>query len=196
MRFMRPCLQPNQMQGLRAITFHINQYISRPVRLQLYVCGEFIMKSFEALELAVGKKAAEFAKRLRLSTSLIHKWTEPSTDYTDSGALNPLDRVEYIIETSLSLGNSRADALAPMQYLSERFSLILLDMPISAASNVEIQMKLLQTIEEFGDLAQVSSKALMDGKITRREVVEIEKEGWELIRQAAAFMQAVREAAR
>lgn len=154
------------------------------------------MKSFEALELAVGKKGPEFAKRLRLSTSLIHKWTEPSTDYTDSGALNPLDRVEHIVETSLSLGNSKDDAFAPIQYLTERFGLILIEMPQAGGAPEAIQKELLATIKEFGELAAAAGKALHDGMINKREVANIEKEAWELIRQVAAFMQVIREAAR
>lgn len=151
------------------------------------------MKSFEALEIAVNKKTAEFAKRLRLSTSLVHKWTEPSTDFTDSGALNPLDRVEHIIETSLALGNLHSDAYAPLQYLTERFGLIILNLPKSDHSPETIQKELLETISDFGELAEESGRALQDGRLNAREALKIEKEAWELIRQTAAFMQIVKE---
>lgn len=151
------------------------------------------MKSFEALELAVGKKTAEFAKRLRLSTSLIHKWTEPSTDYTDSGALNPLDRVEHIIESALSLGNNAEDAYAPIQYLTERFGLILLKLPQICDNTEAVSKELLQTVKEFGELAGAAGKALQDGKINQREASRIEKEAWDLIRQTAAFIQKIKE---
>jgi len=51
------------------------------------------MESHEALKLAVGTDAVKMAKRLGRSSSLVHKWCEPSTDFSDSGALNPLDRL-------------------------------------------------------------------------------------------------------
>lgn len=61
------------------------------------------MKSYEAIGRAIGHQATEFAKRLGLSTSMIYKWTEPCNDYSTSGALNPVDRLETVIETALRI---------------------------------------------------------------------------------------------
>ena len=151
------------------------------------------MRSHEALQRAIHGRTVEHARKLGLSTVLISKWQEPHTDFTDSGAYNPLDRIETVIETSLSLGNPQADAFAPIQYLSERFGLIMIAVPKASAGKEEVSKELLQTVKEFGELASVSSEALQDGKISSREIAHIEKEAWELIRQTAAFIQKVKE---
>lgn len=150
------------------------------------------MKSYEALEKVIGRKTIEFAKRLRLSSSLVHKWTEPSTEWTDSGALNPLDRIEHIIEIALTLGVPQEDAFAPLKYLTERFGFILVSLPETKETKSIITPKdLAKIIKEFGEVVESASKALDDGKITPREAIEIEKEAWELIRQVASFVQRV-----
>jgi hypothetical protein len=155
------------------------------------------MKSFEAIQKAIKGKTVDFAKRLGLSTSLIGKWQEPSTDYTDSGAYNPLDRIEMIIEKSLEMGNPREDAFAPIHYLAEKFHLITIPIPAAhAQTNTEASEELLKTITEFGHLAEEASIALADGKISAREYLKMEKEGWELIRQVAIFMQKAKQGIR
>lgn len=152
------------------------------------------MKSYEALERATNKIVNDVAKRLRLSTSLIYKWREPHTDYTDSGARNPLDDIETIIETSLLMGNSPEDALSPIQYLTERFNLIFLNPPGPKPCNQEISKDLLSTIKEFGEMAGAAGKALKDGKINQKEATIVIKEAWELIRQTAVFIKKIEEA--
>lgn len=152
------------------------------------------MKSHEAIQRAINGKTVEHAKALGISLSSVTKWQEPHLDYTDSGSYNPLDRIESIIEKSLSLGNSPERAYAPIQYLTERFGLIMLYLPKTCKGNIEISRELLRTIKEFGDLAEASSEALNnDGKISKREAEKINKEAWELIRQTALFMQAIKE---
>jgi hypothetical protein len=84
------------------------------------------MKSHEALQKAINGKTVEHAKRLGKSTVLINKWQEPHTDFTDSGAYNPLDRIEAIVEESIRQGVPLANALAPIYWLNDRFNLICL----------------------------------------------------------------------
>jgi transcriptional regulator with XRE-family HTH domain len=151
------------------------------------------MQSFEAIQKAINGKTVEFAKRLGLSTSLINKWQEPSTDYTDSGAYNPLDRIEGVIQKSLEMGNPREDACAPIQYLNEKFDIIGIFMSKGSVELAEVSNELLKTITEFGHLSQEASLALADGKITAREYAKIEKEAWHLIRQVASFIQKAKE---
>lgn len=151
------------------------------------------MKSYEAIARAVNGLAVEFAKRLRLSTSLIYKWMQPCIDYSDSGALNPLDRLETLIETALRLNARREDALAPLQYLNEHFGLIAFPRPQSQQTITEISQELLKTISEFGELSKISSEALEDRVLTNDEVQKINVEGWRLLRQTAAFLQSVKE---
>lgn len=150
------------------------------------------MKSYEAIGRTVNGLAVEFAKRLRLSTSLLYKWMEPCVDYSDSGALNPLDRLVTLIETALQLNPRRDDALAPLQYLNEHFNLIAVPRPHNRQTTTEISQELLKTIAEFGELAKITSEALKDRILTADEKQEINIEGWRLLRQVAAFLQSVK----
>jgi hypothetical protein len=149
------------------------------------------MRSFEAINRAISGNTVEVAKKLHLSSSLIRKWQEPTADFDDSGAYNPLDRIEEIIDTANKCGVPEADALAPIQYLAEKYNLIIIPISKTADKPTEIQKELLKTIKEFGDLAQAASGALLDGKITSTETRRIEKEAWELIRQVAIFTQKI-----
>ncbi|NOZ67973.1 MAG: hypothetical protein GXP46_01690 [Deferribacteres bacterium] len=149
------------------------------------------MTSYDALNKAIGGKTREHAKALGLSTALLYKWQEPSTDWTDSGSYNPLDRIETIIETALKLGQGRNDAFAPLHYLARRFNQILIPAPSSATCLKELQQALMKTIKEFSDLARASAAALEDGRLDPREAEQIKKEGWELIEQASAFVKLI-----
>lgn len=149
------------------------------------------MKSYEAIQKAVAGKTMEHAKRLHKSMPLLHKWMEPSTDFDDSGAYNPLDRIETIIETSLSLGANPDDAVAPIQYLAERFNLIVISIPKTTGKMEELSKELLKTISEFGDLSKEASQSMKNGSVSLAEAKRIEKEAWELIRQVSVFIQKV-----
>jgi hypothetical protein len=149
------------------------------------------MRSFEAINKAISGNTVEVAKKLHLSTSLIRKWQEPTADFDDSGAYNPLDRIEEIIDTAKKCKVSEEDALAPIQYLAEKYNLIIIPIPKTTEKPSEIQKELLKTISEFGELAKAASSALLDGKLTRSEIREIEREAWELIRQVAIFTQKI-----
>lgn len=152
------------------------------------------MKSYEAIQKAVAGKTIEHAKKLHKSVPLLHKWMEPSIDFNDSGTYNPLDRIETIIETSLSLGSHPNDAVAPIQYLAERFNQILIPIPKAAGNTGDLSKEMLKTCSEFGDLAKDASRALLDGKVTRHEAARIENDAWELIRQVSIFVQKVNSA--
>jgi len=154
------------------------------------------VKSYEALNRAISRQTVEHARRLHVSTSLVHKWQEPSTDFTDSGAYNPLDRIETIIETALSLGVKTEEAFAPIHYLAERFGQIVIPIPKSENTAAEASKELLKTIQEFGEMAAEASKALRDGKITWQEYDRINREAWELIRQVAVFLRVIESSVR
>lgn len=154
------------------------------------------MKSFEAFQESIGRDTVEHAKRLRLSLSAVSKWKEPSEDYTDSGSLNPLDRVETVIETALALGRRREASLAPIYFLAERFNLIIIALPKPGCALSDLTANLLKTIEEFGDLTREAGQALADGEIRKEEARRIEKEGNELIRRTAEFIARAKEMAK
>lgn len=147
------------------------------------------MKSFEALQQAIAGKTVNHAKILHLSTALVNKWQEPCVDFTDSGAFNPLDRVETIIETSLAQGTDPLNALAPVQYLAQRFNQILIPVPEAKNGSVNDAAKaLLRVIEEFGHLSTEAAEAFGDNKLKQNEIKKIEKEVWDLITQASVFL--------
>jgi hypothetical protein len=154
-----------------------------------------IMKSYEALHEAISGDTIEFAKRLKTSTSLITKWQEPTTDWSDSGAFNPLDRIEAVIEMAIHKGRSHDQAYAPIYYLAERFGLIAIPIP-HARDLKDLSDELMEAIKEFGHLATVSAEAMADGIISRDEAKRIEKEGSDLMRHVAAFMQKANESVR
>lgn len=150
------------------------------------------MRSYDALHLAIGGHTFDHAKALRLSMSMVGKWQEPANDFTDSGAYNPLDRIETIVQTALTLGKvSHEEALAPIQYLNERFNIIGIQMPTCPEDINTVQKALLKTAKEFGDLMSTSAQCLEDGSLKRKERERISKEGWELIRQAAIYLKSI-----
>lgn len=151
------------------------------------------MKSHEAIEKAVGKDAEEFAKALRLSRWTVIKWKEPHEDFTDSGSINPLDRIETVISTALRLGRSRADSIAPIHYLAQQNNCILIDVGLPFSKHI-LSKELLKTVKEFGDVADEAGKALEDGTLSRQELKRLKKEGWELINQMMSFLKRAEEA--
>lgn len=150
------------------------------------------MKSYEALQKAIAGKTVEHAKRLGRSTSMLSKWQEPHTDFTDPGAYNPLDRIEAIVDYALALGVNKEAALAPVYWLNHRFGLVAFDLP-DCAKGGAVSAELFATIKEFSDLIQATSKALKDGRIAKNEAKEIVIEGEEALRAIGALIALVRE---
>ncbi len=150
------------------------------------------MKSYEAIQRAIQGKTVEHAKRLGKSSSLIGKWQEPHTDFTDSGAYNPLDRIEAIVDTAMVLGINQEEALSPVYWLNHRFDLVCFHLPKGEGDVVNTE--LIKTIKEFSDLVQATSAALADGRIDRRaEAGRIIREGEEALRAIGALIALVRE---
>lgn len=152
------------------------------------------MKSHEAIKRAIGTNADEFAKRFRKSWQLIYKWAQPSADYSDSGALNPVDRVELLCETSLALGTNPEDALAPLDYLNHRFGRVAFSMPKDIGTPEQESKELLRLMQESGDVVREYNEAVADQRISRQDLAKIEREVWESAKQAMVFLEAVRRA--
>ena len=59
------------------------------------------MESHEVLKKAMDNLGVKsVASKLNLSTSLVYKWCQPSESPNDSGAENPLDRLDRICQRS------------------------------------------------------------------------------------------------
>lgn len=153
------------------------------------------MHSYEAMQDAIQGKTVEHAKALGVSGSLVTKWQEPHTDFTDSGAYNPLDRIATIVETATRLEVSWSKALSPVYYLNHRFNLVCFQMPDLKNGNA-VNDELIRTIKEFSDLAQATSEALIDGRISHIEAKRIIREGQEAIRSIGTLLQVVKESIR
>jgi len=154
------------------------------------------MKSHEAIQTAISGKTIEHARALHLATSTIHKWQEPATDFTDSGNLNPVDRIETIIANALSLGSEPKKALAPLFYLAARFRHVAVPLPNASPCGKALAQKLIKSIENFATLTRDGSVALEDGVISKKEARNIEDDGWSLIQQVAEFIVSCKEAAK
>lgn len=152
------------------------------------------MESFEAMGRSIGRETAAVAKALQRSTSLVSKWKEPTTDYGESGALSPLDRLETVISVSLAQGKvSRADSLAPIQYLACRFGMCLVDLPPDMPHMQHLSRQVTRLCKEFGDLLTEIGIALEDGHISPDERRRIEAEGHELMQVVGSVLALVRE---
>lgn len=153
------------------------------------------MHSHEALHEAIDRDAVEFAKALGLSTVMVNKWQEPTADWSDSGAFNPLDRTEGIIRIALQRGRPPDKAFSPIYYLSERFGLVTIPVPKCECLK-DLSDELMEAIKEFGHLAAAASEAMSDGWISRDEARRIEAEGNDLLRHVSAFIQKAKESVR
>ncbi|MHC1697739.1 MAG: phage regulatory CII family protein [Geobacteraceae bacterium] len=149
------------------------------------------MKSYEAMERCIGRNTVAVAKAIQKSVSLVGKWKEPALDFTDSGTLNPLDRLESVIRTAIIEGQSKDDAMAPILYLAQRFNFMVIALPDTNNHANDIVRQSHKCIKEFGDYISTFSDALLDGRITPSERKSIEKEGFQAIQQIMTVLQMI-----
>lgn len=154
------------------------------------------MKTYEVLKKSIQGDYVEHAKALRLCTSTLHKWTEPTVDFSDSGALNPLDRIETVIATAQTLGHTPESALAPIQYLATRFGGVYIPAIPSHNSLGELSQHVFASLKAFSELMQyvgsATSPASESGvKISPNERKSIHGAGFEVVQLIAALLAAV-----
>ena len=152
-------------------------------------------KSYEALEETIRRDTEEIARALHQSPQLVRKWKEqPATDedFQQSGARNPLDRIEIIIFTIGRIDPERAHV--PIKWLCARFGFMPpVRMPEGDVSDVKLMQSLLKWTKEFGETSESVSTALKDGRITRDEIRDIEKEIREDIEAGMGLLALLRE---
>jgi hypothetical protein len=149
------------------------------------------MESHEALSNTINRKTSTHAKALGLSVSTVSKWQEPSVDFSDSGAFNPLDRIETIISTSIAQGNSLDMALSPVYFLAEKFNFVPLLLPATPPNFADISRQLHKVVCEFGHVIQESADALDDGKVSPDERRRIEREAQHLYSSLGLFLKQI-----
>lgn len=147
------------------------------------------MESWEALRDCIGKQTPAVAKRLGVSLSLVHRWQQSVHDYSQSGAHNPLDRIEAIVSEAREQRSD--DALLPVHYLAERFNLALIELPKVTDVDQQMIKSLLDAVAEFGELAAVAADAVADGKICREERSDVLREGWQAVEALVLFLRSV-----
>lgn len=147
------------------------------------------MRSDEAIARCVGRHTVPVAKALHLSVSTVGKWKEPTLDFSDSGALNPIDRIETMVKTAISEGQPLEDALAPILCLAAKFSMTAIPIPKITPAFKDIVKQSHRSIQEFGEFISAFSAAIADGEISPVEHGRVDKEALELIQQVVALMQ-------
>jgi len=147
------------------------------------------VRSDEAFSRCIGRHTVPVAKALHLSVSTVSKWKEPTLDFSESGALNPLDRIETTIRTALSSGQPEADAYAPVEYLAAQFGLMVIPLPKDVPTLNGLVQAAHCSMKEFGEFIASFSEAIEDGKITPPEHRRMDKEGIEVIQRILAVMQ-------
>lgn len=151
------------------------------------------MESHEALRRSVGGDAIKVAKKLGRSSSIVHKWCEPSNDFSTSGSLNPLDRTEIIIETSLREGRVPRDAFAPIFYLAARFGGLFLPPVPRTIETCDYSKQLCRVIKEAGEAFSAAAGALEDDVLSPNERKKILKEIFEAIAELSTFARMIEE---
>lgn len=145
------------------------------------------MESFEAMRRVIGADAIKVAKRLSRSTSLVNKWCEPSADFSDSGALNPLDRLEMVIEVAEQQKRPVEDSYAPIFFLAQRFGGLFLPPVKHVAGTVEYSRQLCKVVKESGEAFAAAAEALEDGKLSTFERRRVGQELHEALAAMAQF---------
>lgn len=149
------------------------------------------MESYQAMRMLIGGDTVALAKRLNRSTSLLHKWGEPHTDYEQSGAMNPLDRLEIMIEFARGAGRTDDEALAPIHWLANRFDCLVLP-PSPRHHDDQVYARwLCRAVKEAGEAFAAAADALADGKLTTHERRRVSRELHHAISAMASFARLV-----
>ncbi len=154
------------------------------------------MKSHEAMKKAIQGDALEHAKALRLNVRSVYRFCEPATDFSDSGALNPLDRLETIIDKATALGHAAEDAQAPIVYLAQRFNGTYLPGLANNKSFPALTSQVCKTVARFGDMIEsvgtsVHEKSDSGQNISPNELREIHTAGFDVLIAVGELMRLV-----
>ena len=144
------------------------------------------MKSWEVLRDAVERVGVKaMAAKLNLSTALIYKWCQepPKEDPAGSGARNPLDRIQAIIESTKD-----EHVVNWICHLADGF---FTPNPVVKPSDAEGQLltNTHRVVVDFGDLLAAISRGIEDdGEISVSEAEHI-RQAWETLKsQAESFV--------
>jgi len=139
------------------------------------------MESHEAMRLLISGDASPIAKALHIHASTIARWGLPTEDYSQSGAYNPLDRLEVMMAEALRRGRSQADAFAPIHYLALAVGGVFLPPAPTVTKHHEFTKQMAVTMKEVGEFLAKGAEIIEDDKVTPAEKREFMKEGHEAL---------------
>lgn len=154
------------------------------------------MDAHDAIRQAVNGRYEEVAKAIGRSANLVHRWTLPVTDFSESGAYSDLDRLEALMEKSLALGTPVSKALAPIYRLAQRFGGYFIPPAPMVCETRDIARQLTLTMRKVGELLAATAEAIEDDKITpaeRRELLLRSHEGLHELSQLVSLVEAGKE---
>jgi hypothetical protein len=122
-----------------------------------------------------------------MSSSIVHKWCEPHSDFSESGTRNPLDRLEIVVETALKAGRSPRDAYAPIFFLADSVGGLFLPPVPRTIETSDYSKQLCRSIKEAGEAFSALAAALEDDKLSPNERRRILREIYEAIAELSAL---------
>lgn len=93
-------------------------------------------------------------------------------------------KLSWLIPHMLLVGN-----LEPLDYLEACVGRVAFKVPEAPVALADLNSELALTIKEFGDVLMETGKALEDGRLQRHEVVKVEREVNEMVKQALGLVQ-------
>ncbi|MCK4786244.1 MAG: hypothetical protein KAV87_20975 [Desulfobacteraceae bacterium] len=152
-------------------------------------------ESHEAMDETIRRDTVAVAKALHQSANLIGRWKLPlatDEDFQQSGARNPLDRIQTIIDTIRPIDSSRADM--PIKWLNAKNGFLPpVKMPTGIETENDMMQALLRWTKEFGETSQKISEVLEDKRVTRLEMKEVVQEFREDIEAGLALIELLKE---
>lgn len=153
-------------------------------------------ESYEALEEVIRRNADAVATALHCSPDLVRKWKEqPRTAeaFTQSGARNPLDRLEILMETITKIDGSPARADLIILYLCQKRGYLPPirkpeKFPVLADAVRSFMAWQKESSESVVDIASV----LVDGRVTRSELKKCTKEAMEGVQALLQLLEVMR----
>jgi hypothetical protein len=136
------------------------------------------MKSHELFRsLLQESNAKELAAALNLSASSIYKWTEPCPLHGGSGSLNPLDRIQQLLEVT---GDARL-----AQWVCNQAGGFFVKNPASGSSSASqsVMEATNKIVQEFADMLSMVAEAAHDNSVSSEEAAKI-RERWQELKTA------------
>jgi hypothetical protein len=145
-----------------------------------------MQKSHEIIKATIDKLGAKHvASELKISLSLLYKWSEPTDE---SGAANPLDRVAELVKVT---DDDRA-----VMWLCQQRGGVFVKNPTKQPGQIDVLRETQRILKEFSDVIQAVSIAWEDSKVTGQEASKIRDEWDELKAIAETFVLTCEEHAR